>query len=304
MEPFVMANGDYFSIDELRKLQEPLNVLDEKLKKFAARIDADIIINSRGWPCRKMNWEDNSSIERQITISYQSEEKNQGDNISFGIWCSAFKDKYKDCLSRYSKGKLVIDGLTDPLAPGDIMHLYEKTYHEMMQWDESDLKEVEYFEPLLSPDGRYELFKRVEERDSIGGHALYLKNLQTGKIRLLDFYKYAQLGLAKWAPDGRAFFINQQINTWFRGYRYFPMSCFVFSLEDLDNPINVKNELEKQIGKDKYFMRVFKGGQLNIRGEKWLDEKRLKILFEGAGQYHMQVHFEYTLGMHFIETQY
>ncbi len=299
-----MANGDYFSIDELPKLQEPLNVLDDKLKKFAARIGADIIINSRGWPCRKMNWEDNSGIKRQITISYQSEETNQGDNSSFGIWCSAFKDKYKDCHSRYSKGKLVIDGLTDPLARDYIMDLYEKSYHEMMQWDESDLKEDEFFKPLLSPDGRFELFKRVEERDSTCGHALYLKNLQTGKIRLLDSYKYAQYGHAKWAPDGRAFFINQQTKSWFRGYCCFPMSCFVTSLEDLENSINVKNELEKQIGRDKYFMRVFKGGQLNIRGEKWIDGKRLKILFEGAGEYHIQVHFEYTLGMHFIETQY
>jgi hypothetical protein len=64
-----MANGDYFSPDELREDIKPLELIRERIDDFAQSEGLEAIWYFKGWPYVKLGW--SNKLQRRMHCGFR-----------------------------------------------------------------------------------------------------------------------------------------------------------------------------------------------------------------------------------------
>ncbi len=280
--------------NEFKKYDRHYQLLDAALKDFSLSIGGWVAYNYHEWPGRDIIWEDQEHVFRSISLSF-NQDKYETSSISVSVW----KDKNRNCYSRYTKSKIVKKELIPPFDITLIIEIIKNSYNEIKLWKEDDLAEADIFSPILSPNKEFELKQKGTIEDGVYCHKIILTNSSTGENKILKIIKNAKNADGCWAPNGNAFYINEHL--YIKDYQGYNTCCFIFLLSDLKTPIYLKEEFIKKFKTDKNFLRFFESDQLRIYAYKWCSNTKLKVKFsEGI----FNSNFEYTVHGDFIQIQF
>jgi hypothetical protein len=127
-----MANGDYFTKEELREFIKPLEVLKEAINSYAKEVGMDTVYYYKGWPGISLEWNNIAGLECRIYLSLNNENQKE-----YVMGVQATKDVEK---KRYSIGSRFHENLKPPFDKDFIMAEIRRGLEIASAWKFEDLK--------------------------------------------------------------------------------------------------------------------------------------------------------------------
>lgn len=125
-----MANGDYFTKEELRELIKPLEVLKEAINSYAKEEGLDTIYYYKAWPGIDLAWKNTNSLKCEIYLSMNK------DRQSYVMGVHAWIDIEK---KRYSISKKLHEHLQTPFNIEFIISEIKRGFEMANEWKFEDL---------------------------------------------------------------------------------------------------------------------------------------------------------------------
>ena len=129
-----MANGGYFNVEQLQRLEKPLLAVDSVINEFAVTNGLEVTRNHKDWPERSMVW-NNNNVRCLIQLYLASE-----DSLRFNLWLCASQDRGR---KRYWKQESPIKNQLVSEFSGQLPELLREGREKLLSWS-NDSSVMEY----------------------------------------------------------------------------------------------------------------------------------------------------------------
>lgn len=125
-----MPDGFHGSREEWKRMESPLQEIDESLNDFAQAHGMELSLNYHNWPNRRLAWV--RDIHRLIEVSLENEKE-----MTFNFWICAWRDTRR---KRYWKNIYLREGVPFPEIKEELQQLLQKGRETLESWHKRDLE--------------------------------------------------------------------------------------------------------------------------------------------------------------------